>query len=798
MSLSKRRSGVRLFRPVESAAEMSHAPHMRRPTNLPVESTSFIGRRQELSEVKRLLTTTRLLTLTGSGGAGKTRLALRAAAEMARGFPDGVWLVSLGPLRDPRLVTQAIFNALGLQDRSINPSLSTLTEYLAGKRLLLVLDNCEHLLDTCADLASGLLRSCPGTYVLATSRQALGVAGELRFRVPALSLPPDGDEITVERLLHFDAIALFAARAAAVAGFRLDAGNSDSVRRICRHLDGIPLALELAAGRMEGLGLDQLNDLLGTELSVLAGANRGAEARQQTLEATIEWSFQLLDTYERRLWARLSVFAGSFDHEAAARVCSGPDLPPERFVELLAGLVEKSVLQRDASLRPVRYHLLETLRRYGLQRLRDLGEEVELKTRHRDWVLSLAAAAGAWDDRQAETFARIFLEQENLWAALEFCIREPGQAPSGIEICANLYLYWSARGPLADARRMCASLLELAEPESLARARCLWVGTALAAIQNDHLAVRESAGEMLRLARKLRDAEIEAWSLICLAVAAWQVLEMAKAIELAQSALSLARSFNNPRAAAAAFSTLCTVELSRGDPKRVVDLANEGLSLCSELGEIWVRGLLLYALSLALWQQGDQRAETVAKEGVICKAALDDRPGLGVLVENLSWMAADRGAAERAATLLGFAQHLRESIGIPLFAPRQAQHEEYTAAVRTRLGDRVYEAALGRGRSMSRDEAVAYTLERLAPKKAPPRARQVESSPLTRRELELARLIAQGLTNREVATKLFIAERTVETHVTNMLNKLGLNSRTQLTRWILELSDHEAPSAYED
>src|SRR5215470_5886207 len=283
-----------------------------RPSNLPAELTSFVGRRQELREVKRLLTTTRLLTLTGSGGVGKTRLALRAAAQMSRGFPDGAWLVELASIHDPLLVTQAVFSALGVHDLSAGLSLSSLTEYLAGKRLLLVLDNCEHLLDACAVLAVTLAKACPELRLLATSRQPLRVAGEVRMVVPPMSLPAEEDEVSAQRLLSSDAVWLLSERAAAlVPGFTVDAQNAAAVLELCRRLDGIPLALELAAVRLGSLSLGQLSRGLAGELSILGRGDRAAETRQRTLEATISWSYGLLGEQERLLWARLSVFAGA-------------------------------------------------------------------------------------------------------------------------------------------------------------------------------------------------------------------------------------------------------------------------------------------------------------------------------------------------------------------------------------------------------------------------------------------------------------------------------------------------------
>ena len=336
---------------------------------------------------KRLLGTTRLLTLTGSGGAGKTRLALRAAADMARGFPDGAWLVSLAPVQDPMLVPQAVFGALGVHDLSSGASLSTLTEYLADRRLLLVLDNCEHLLDGCATLAGALMGSCPELRLLATSRQALGVAGEVRMVVPPMSLPESGDQVSVEQVLNCNAVWLLAERAAAVVpGFVVGTGNAAAVAELCRRLDGIPLALELAAVRLGSLSLDQLTRGLASELAVLGDGNRGAEARQQTLEATIGWSYGLLDEQERLLWARLSVFAGGFDEDAVTQVCADQRLPPEQIPILLGALVDKSILKRQLTGSSARFWLLDTLRQYGRQRLRELAEQATMQKRHFEWV----------------------------------------------------------------------------------------------------------------------------------------------------------------------------------------------------------------------------------------------------------------------------------------------------------------------------------------------------------------------------------------------------------------------------
>jgi predicted ATPase/DNA-binding CsgD family transcriptional regulator len=762
------------------------APVKTRPNNLPAELTSFIGRRNELSEVKRLLTTTRLLTLTGSGGAGKTRLALRAAAEMARGFPDGVWLVSLSSIDDPQLVVQAVFGALGLQDISSGLSIATLTGYLADKHLLLVLDNCEHLLDSCALLAITLLKSCPQLHVLATSRQALGTTGEKRMRVAPLSLPEDGASLSPEQIATFEAVALLTERAAAVVpGFKVDHANAAEVLRLCRRLDGMPLALELAAVRLEGLTVAQVVRGLEGELPVLAQGDRGAEARQRTLEATIEWSYGLLDEEERLLWARLSVFAGGFEEEAAVAVCSGAGLPSVRVVEIVASLVEKSILQRDLSVQPARYSFLETVRQFGRQKLTELGEEAALQSRHLDWILELARALGAFDNRQAEMFRRMHIEHDNLWSALGFCLRQPETIGRGAEICAHLRPYWHSQGPANDVRRLLDSLIALTNPDSVQRAQCLSAAALVAAAQIDSRSAHAMGEESLRISRQLHDDDAvvrSLWSLIWLAYAEKRFDE---GTTLAESMLALANGMGVRWVVAMALTSIATFRVYTGAFREAVQLGEEAASICRVLGESWMRAQVVAVIAHAWWRLDDlDRAEAAAKEAAHLMNELDDRRSLVTLVETLAGIAVARGKVERAAILFGCASRLLDSIANPFIEVQLERHRGLEASARGGLDEVAFPAAVARGRSMTIDEAVAYAVDKRSPTKPAPPARVEPRVRLTRRELEIARLIADGLTSQQIATNLFISERTVTTHVTNMLNKLGLNSRIQLASWV--------------
>jgi non-specific serine/threonine protein kinase len=778
---------------------MGHRARSSRPSGLPAELTSFVGRRPELREVKRLLGTTRLLTLTGSGGAGKTRLALRAAADLSRGFPDGAWLVSLAPVQDPLLVPHAVFSALGVQDLSAGLSLSSLTGYLAGKQMMLVLDNCEHLLDGCAVLASTLVRSCPGLRVLATSRQALGVAGEVRMVVPPMSLPEVGSGNAVEQALSSDAVWLLSERAAAVVpGFTIDAGNAAGAAELCQRLDGIPLALELAAVRLGSLSLDQLNQGLAEELSILGGGNRGAEARQQTLEATIGWSYRLLDEQERLLWARLSVFAGGFEADAVTEVCCDPRLPAQQIARVLGALVDKSILERQLEGSSARYGLLDTLRQYGRQRLRERGEEVATQKRHLDWICALAGSIGAWDDRQAEAFVRMSKERDNVWAALDFCSREPGEVAAGAGAAWNMMVFWACRGPFSDVRRVLTALAEAAPQRSLARARLLWVAAVMAHRENDYTACEALCEASLRIGTELRDVAVVAWSLVVGAIPLWAKGDLAGARQRLESALTVAELMQVTHVELDARSTLCGILTAVGELDRAIELGEEALAMSKSLGELWARGFALNYLGQATWLAGDRpRGEAMAREAAACKHALDDRNGLAIVLETLAWMAAELGQHERAAHLLGAAERVHYETSQTLIELFRAQHERSESAARGELGATSYAAAFARGRAMTIGDGVAFALGGGQRPKPSPAGKLEQRSDLTGRQLEIARLIADDLSNKQIAARLFLSERTVEAHVTNMLNKLGLNSRVQISRWVNDLNEPGMTAAEE-
>jgi len=752
---------------------------------LPVELTSFVGRRQGLADLKRALASTRLLTLTGAGGVGKTKLALRAGRESARQYPDGVWLVELAPIQDPELVVQATFTALGLQDHSSSWAVATLSDYLAGKRPLLILDNCEHVHDAAAVLAGTLLRACPDVRILATSRQALGVTGEVVVDVPGLSLPEEGDA-SPETLLRSDAVALFVERAGAVQrGFAVDAGNAPAILSICTRLDGIPLALELAAVRLNSLGLDALDRGLGARLGALGTGDRSLSLRQQTLEGAIDWSYQLLSEPEQSLWARLSIFAGGFELDAAQAVCASDGLDAASIPGLVGSLVEKSVLKRRDGDGADRFRLLEPTRQFGRERLREAGEETILRRRHRDWIIELARVAGASDARQVESFERIRVERANVWSALDFCLSDPAEAESGSTICQGLWPYWASQGPATEVRSLYADLIDRLPGRSRSRGQLLWISSFAAASQGDQAAALRSGTEALEIGRSIGDPEVVAWALQSLGVTAYLTNRWDDSIAYATQTLALARAMGWRFTALSASTLLGVAHTFRGELDEAIVIAREGIRLSEELGETWERAYLLHFLALALLNKGEPaEAEVCARRCLELKRALGDLVGMASAVEALALIAMSRGASERSAILLGAGAAIWGSVPTTIHEPFRAGHDRTEAEARAALGTAHFESAHRAGLEMTRDEVVDYVLE-----VRPPTSRAVARQPLqsdgqlSRREMEVAGLVADGSTNAQVAARLFISERTVESHLASIFNKLGLDTRLQVAKW---------------
>ena len=751
--------------------------------HVPAEVTSFVGRRRELAEIKRLLATTRLLTLTGSGGVGKTRLALRTAVDVQRAFPDGVWLVELAPLQDPALVALAVFNSLQLRDQSARWPMATIADYLADKNLLLILDNCEHLLSASAVLADNLLRACPDLRILVTSRQPLGISGEVTLTVPSLSMPDPHPGLALAGLTDYEAIGLFADRAAAaLPGFRLVAANQQAVIELCRRLDGIPLAIELAAVRLKALSVEQIVGRLDDRFRLLTAGSRTATARQQTLQATIEWSYELLSEPERDLWMRLSIFSGGFDIAAVETVCAaGANVD---VFELVAGLLDKSILIRDEAFGKVRYRMLETLREFGRERLRQSGQERVLRRRHRDWLQQLMGGEGEWlGVNQSSVFDRLQIEHDNLRAALEFCLNESTEAEAGLGIAAYLWPYWQGRGHLTEGRRWLNTLLERVPETAAIRARGLAAAGNLAMMQGDLNTAIATLEQSRALAERDGNAAVLGFSLQYLGLASMFQGDRARADPLLNEALRIQRAMNDRFAVSATLGMLAMCTLLENQAPRAIALWEESRAISAELGDQWALSYTLWGLGIALWLQDDPvQATAVEKESLRLKRGLEERLGIALCLETLAWLAMSRGDAQRAARLLGAAKANWDATGASLFEAFKTFHAKTEADSDRALG-RSFEGAYQKGVDMPVEVAVAYALEESS-RPAPQEVDEAQPPTLSRRELEIAKLVARGLSNKEIATALVLSERTVETHVQNILYKLGFRSRTEVAAWV--------------
>jgi non-specific serine/threonine protein kinase len=762
--------------------------------SLPAEVTSFIGRRDANAEVKRALSLSHLVTLTGVGGTGKSRLALHVAREVRRAFPDGVWLVELAKLQDPSLLGDRVAAALGLSDLSNRDSEAVLVSYLADKQLLLVLDNCEHLLGECAALVARLLPAAPALRVLATSREALTITGEHVCPVSPLSVPPEASLQGDGGGRRYEALALFEERAAAVVPrFALNKDNWVAVARLCQRLDGLPLAIELAAVRLRVLTVNEILARLEDRFRLLTIGNRAAPARHQTLRAAVEWSFDLCTELERTLWERLSVFAGVFDLAAAEEVCAGEGLLAEDVFTGVAGLVDKSVLTRVEDDTVSRYRMLETIRQYGREQLGD-EKELVVRRRHRDYYMRLCEQAEEdwFGPHQVEWLNQFHAEQPNLWAALEFCLTQPGQARTGLRMAGALYWYWYA-GAFREGRRWLDRALACDTEPSPERTKALWADGWIAASQGDIGHGLTVLNESAELAREFNDEIALGHAMQFIGVAKWLDDDPPAAAAAHEQALVHYRSVGAVNSLTA--TTLCrlgAILAGLGDDERAVALCQECIAICQARGEQWAHGWGLWHLAFARWLQHDfAQASADAREALRLKRALHDVFGMAWCVELLAWVTAAEDA-QRAAVLFGMTGTMWEQVGGWLGGWQKVREvsNQCKAQAREALRQPAFDAAIQLGKSFTLDEALAYTLGE-KPTARTGTATGSAATPaapgpilLTRREREVAELVAQGMSNKEISASLVISQRTAESHVDHILTKLGFTSRTQIAAWI--------------
>lgn len=755
------------------------------------ELTSFIGRRREIGEVRRSMTASRLVTLTGVGGVGKTRLALRVAQDARRAFSDGVAVAELADVSEPELVSHAVAQAVHVRHDSTQDVLAAIVGHLRERQLLLVIDNCEHLLEPCADLIAELLASTDRLHILATSREPLGVLGEHTWPVPPLSIPDLANVAPARGGYSYghEAVELFQERAAAVIpGFALEGSSKDAAAELCQRLDGLPLAIELAAVRIRVLPIEEILNRLKDRYSLLKSGNRGGPARHQTLWAAVDWSFELCSAAERTMWSRVSVFNGGFDMQAAEAVCTDEDISEADVLDLITGLIDKSVVVRDGSGPGARFRLLETIKDYGRRKLSANGEEEQVRRKHRDYYLRVAEESEkAWfGPDQVMWRDRLQSDQANLWAALEFCLTRPGEETVGLRMAAALCYFWNACGHLRDGRYWLGRALKTDPQPSRERAKVLWVNGWDAMTQGDNSTAQEYFSECVKLGRELDDPTAIAYANQFSGSSKQFMGQLDEAKSLLEDAVARHKGLGTLNSLSVLATTqLAFVSCLIGELDRAIALCEEARDVCERYGERWTLSWTLWVLGLARWTRQDyETASEVLEQALEAKWSLNDRLGVSSCVELLGWMATERDDCRRAARLFGAGRRMWEAIGDQLFgsATLIKNHHDYEERVRDALGVTSFAQEYRQGAEMMTESAIAFALKREVHPQST-RSPQPQQT-LTRREQEVCQLVAEGLSNKEIADRLVISRRTAEGHVEHILVKLGFTSRTQVAAWI--------------
>ena len=734
--------------------------------NLPPELSHFVGRDDALAYVRQLIAAHRLVTLTGSGGVGKTRLALRIAADLRPEFPDGAWWVDLGPVADEALVTPTVASAIGVREGTGHSTTQDLARQLGDKRLLLVLDNCEHLAGCVGRLAPDLLHTAPHLRILVTSQQSLGIAGELAWRVPSLSTPvmlaPIGQsakrvENSADALSKYESVRLFVERAqASLPSFALTVGNFAAIAQICRRLNGIPLAIELAATRIRTMTPDQIAARLDDAFSLLARQTPAGPTRQQTLWAALEWSHDLLGLQERVCFRRLAVFAGSFTLEAAEAICSGDGIKPEQMVALLAGLEDKSLVESEPLYGQMRFRMHEIPRQYSQAKLLKAGETERLRARHLDhyahWIMD--AASRLTEVQSAEWLDTLEAEHDNLRSALAYSQANRAAAEIGLQIVGGLARFWATRGYFKEGRHWARTLLSASDPArptcgrlqalrtagnlayyqaDYAEARTFYEqALATAHILGDKLAVttivrglgtvaHEQADceraltcyrESLALCQEIGDRQGEATARANLGLATWQHGDSVAGRDHLEASLALRRELGDEIGIAYVLHLLADIAWSTGQQAEAQSLNEESLRMRRRLGDRWGIAYSLDSLAvIAIRQRDGARARALFAESLMLFDELGSQYGLSDTLDHLAGLLADEGSLASAAQLMAAAAALRETIGAALPPNVRTEHERQIAQIRDHLGDERFRTAWTLGRALTIERAVRYALE---------------------------------------------------------------------------------------
>ncbi len=807
-------------------------------TNLPVQLTSFIGRERELAEVERLVSSSRLVTLTGAGGCGKTRLAIQVANNIRDTFADGLWLVDLVPLREPGLVPQHVAQTLGLHPVPNQTMNELLLNFVQPKGMLLILDNCEHLISACSLLAQQLLAASTGLSILATSRQPLAWSGELIYQVQGLAWPSldSATAFDLEDLKQYDAVHLFVERARTISlHFKITPENALAIVEICRRLDGIPLALELASARVNVLTAPQIAARLDNRFAFLTSGQRTAlVSHHHTLRAAIDWSYDLLIPEEQTLLRRLAVFEAGCTLDVAESVCSGGEIAKERTLDLLASLVDKSLVMAETSGRAeARYRLLETIREYALGKLEESGETSRLRDRHLDLLVVRSEEIAL--KLQTPSFRNLWFnwldgELDNIRAALNWA-QESDQVESGLRLAISLFVFWQSHSSIQEGRNWYERLLAQADEQVPIMLRATaafnagmtagFLGDATAARAHERTAVAlcEAAGEeglkllalaqapiqvaaivigdfatayisverTVELLRKVGDDAELHMALGTQAVAAIGLGKYQLARSLAEEALAGAHKWGDPYDIAVIVSFFAYLEHVEQNYALAQALCEEALAALRELGATHEEPRVIQALAHARLQQGDiEQAYALICESVALYKSQDNPKGLAECLIGFGVLASERGMQAEAVRLLTAASTRGQSVYLSLLLAEGREYERYLAAARAQLTEQEFEQAQQEGRSQTLEQAIEYAMSLSLVPTTPTSKTHDDFRGLTEREREVVALIGQGKTNGEIAVELVLSKRTVEKHVANILSKLELTSRAQIIRWAME------------
>jgi predicted ATPase/class 3 adenylate cyclase len=685
----------------------------RRRSNLPLRLTRFVGRSREIDEVTELLAGSGLVTITGAGGIGKTRLALQVASRLVDAYEDGVWLVELASLTDPDLVPQTVMAVLDFRDQPGRASLDTLVLNLANRQSVLVLDTCEHLIAPVSRLAERLLQACPRLRILATSREVLGIDGEVAWRVPSLSVPGLDALPPLDELVEYEAVALFADRASAMGGFRVTAETAPAVAEVCQRLDGMPLAIELAAARLKILSVTQVRDRLSDRFGLLTGTNRTVLPRQRTLRATIDWSYQLLSRQEQELLCRLSVFVGGCSVEAVEAVCVGGTVNPESILDLLAGLVDKSLVMVDPSPSSHRYRLLDTIREFAQEELSASTDGDLAHDRHLESCLALAVQAkpSLQGRDQPIWLNRIENELGNIRAALDWgCAR---QDPRAMLLASKLFRFWNMRGYMREGYERVRSALSIDTGPTLDRAEALTHAAQLAAHSaGDYATARELLLESLLIREQLGERAGLGYTMMCLGGAEVALGSASEGLRLLESAVAESRTEGEKWQLALALNECaCIVHYMDVPGREPRQMLEESITLIRQAGDEWSLVLILDSLALVAMDSGDVGdALRLWSESAGIARRLDDKASGSFAINGLARIAVKKGSYGRGLRLHSAAAHLLREAGRSLYPMDQAGVDRAVADAHKALGQVEADAAWAAGKDMTLLEALDYAL----------------------------------------------------------------------------------------